>query len=65
MNLKLNVGDLVMSSMNGLGMITKVNPVIIYVTWFCLKGQQTVDYQRSLVKEFRNLYLEYRKNHNL
>lgn len=63
MNMNLNAGDLVMSATRGLGMINKIRPAIIDITWF--DNGEIIDYQRSLVKDFRNLYFDYRKKHNL
>lgn len=63
MNLNISAGDLVMSQIRGLGMITKLLPATVYITWFD-NGEQT-DYRRSMVRAFRDLYLEYRKYHKL
>lgn len=60
---KLSIGDLVMSAVHGLGMITKLRPATFFVTWF--DNQETINYRRELAADFRNLYFEYRKLHKL
>lgn len=60
---KLKIADLVMSQTRGLGMIIKLRPATVYITWFD-DGEPT-DYHRSIVLDFRNFYLEYRKYHKL
>lgn len=63
MNLKLNAGDLVMSSLRGLGMITKLNPLGADIAW--LDKYRILDYGPQAIESFRRQYLEYRKQNKL
>lgn len=71
MNLKLNAGDLVMSSLRGLGMITKLNPLGADIAWLDkyrildYGPDHNHDYGPQAIEGFRRQYLEYRKQNKL
>ena len=67
--MNLNLGDLVLLDKdNGsrrlyFGMIIKINSPIIHIEW--MGGKRNLQYFETEVKEFRNNFLQYRKQHEL
>lgn len=59
---ELKVGDLVLSSIRGLGMITGQYEYGMYdITWFDNRRLSTVDYSTSTTLDFRHQLLEMRR----